>query len=72
MKEKVEVAIRMLKGQGHTVNIRVREGGKQWFEIDGRMLASWDEIQNLADGVYSLDELEDLFKRRQAEEQSKP
>ena len=34
------------------------------------MLVSWEEMQNLADGVYSLAELEELFRRRQAEEAS--
>jgi len=65
MKEKVEAAIRMLKAQGHVVQTQVRgERGTFWFEIDGRMLVSWEEMQNLADSVYSLSELEDLFKRR--------
>ena len=71
MNEKVDVAISLLKGQGHTVIIRVREDGKRWFEIDGRMLASSEEMQNLADGVYSLDELEDLFQRRLVEDQER-
>jgi hypothetical protein len=29
-------------------------------------------MNQLADGVFSIVELEDLFKRRQAEEQAKP
>jgi len=40
------------------------------FEIDGKMLASWEEIEDLADGVYSLVELEDLYERRQTDEKS--
>jgi len=65
MKEKVEAAIRMLRGQRHVVQTQVRgEKGTLWFEIDGRMLVSWEEMQDLAGGVYSLSELEDLFKRR--------
>jgi hypothetical protein len=35
------------------------------------MLASWEEMENLADGVYSLEELEDLYRRRQAEDRGK-
>jgi hypothetical protein len=61
----------MLKAQGHTVQPQVHgDKGTFWSEVDGRMLVSWEEMQNLADSVYSLDELEELFKRRQAEEQS--
>jgi hypothetical protein len=70
-KEKVEAAIQMLKAQGHTVETQVRgEKGTFWFEVDRRMLVSWKEMQNLSDGVYSLAELEEIFKRRLVEEQS--
>lgn len=65
-KEKIDAAIRMLKAQGHTVKTQVRDD-KFWFEVDRRMLVSWEEMQNLADGVYSLAELEELFRRRRAE-----
>ncbi len=68
-KAKVDAAIKTLREQGHTVQAQPRgEKGTMWFEIDGRMLTSWEEMENLADGVYSLLELEDLYKRRQAEE----
>lgn len=70
-KEKVETAIQMLKAQGHTVETQVRgEKGTFWFEVDRRMLVSWEEVQNLSDGVYSLAELEEIFKQRLVEEQS--
>ena len=52
---KIEAAIKMLQEQGHSVQTQMR--GKKdtvWFEIDRRMLASWEEMENLADGVYSL------------------
>ena len=65
-KEKIDAAIRMLKAQGHTVKTQLRDD-KFWFEVDRRMLVSWEEMQNLADGVYSLAELEELFRRRRAE-----
>ena len=68
-KEKIDAAIQILKAQGHAVETQVR-GGKSWFEVDRRILVSWEEMQNLADGVYSLAELEELFRRRQAEEAS--
>jgi hypothetical protein len=69
-KEKVDAAIKMLKDQGHTVQAQVRgEAGRFWFEVDSRMLVSWDEMQNLADGVYTLDELEELYRKRHDEEE---
>jgi hypothetical protein len=69
MKQKVDAAILALKSQGHTVRPYNREG-EFWFEIDGRMLASRQEMEDLADRVYSLLELENLFVRRRNEEQN--
>ncbi len=60
----------MLREQGHSVRVQVRDG-KQWFHVDERMLVSWAEMNDLAEGVFSLAELEDLYKRRRAEEQQK-
>ena len=68
MKSKIDAAIEALKSQGHSVRPYNREG-KFWFEIDGRMLASHQEMEDLADRVYSLLELEDMFVRRRNEEQ---
>ena len=70
MKSKIDKAIEVLKQRGHTVRPYNREG-TFWFEIDGRMLASAQEMGELADRVYSLAELEGLFKKRRAEEQGK-
>jgi hypothetical protein len=69
MKSKIDAAIEALRSQGHTVRPYNREG-KFWYEIDGRMLASHQEMEDLADRVYSLLELEDLFVRRRKEEQN--
>ena len=69
MKQKVDAAIAALKSQGHSVRPYNREG-TFWFEIDGRMLASQQEMEELADRVYSLTELEDLFIRRRNKEQA--
>lgn len=67
--EKIEAAIKMLKHEGHTVQAQVRgEAGRFWFEVDSRMLVSWDEMQHLADGVYTLVELEELYRKRRDEE----
>ena len=66
MGEKIEAAIKMLQGQGHAARLQSREG-TLWFEINGKMLASWKEMEELADGVYSLSELEELLVRRRSE-----
>jgi hypothetical protein len=65
----IEKAIALLRQQGHTVKPHNRDG-KFWFEIDGRMLASHQEKGELADCVYSLEELEGLFKKRRVDEQN--
>jgi hypothetical protein len=68
----IEAAIKMLQEQGHSVQTQMRgEKNTLWFEIDRKMLASWEEEENLADGAYSLEELEDLYRRRQAGDQGK-
>jgi hypothetical protein len=67
VKRKIETAIEVLEQQGHAVRPYNREG-KFWFEIHGRMLASRQEMEELADRVHSLTELEDLFVRRPGEE----
>jgi hypothetical protein len=64
--DKIEAAIRMLEKDGHSIQ-RQLANGKVWFEIDRRMRATPDEMQNLADGVYSLTELEELFIQRRVE-----
>ena len=71
MEEDLNTTIKMLQGQGHTVRPYIRFG-TLWFEIDGNMLATRQEMLELADRVYSLQELAELFKRRQAEEESRP
>ena len=65
-KDKIDAAIRMLREQGHSVDVQL-DRGKTWFAIDGRMRASAEEMQNLADGVYSLTELEEFFIQRRIE-----
>lgn len=64
-KQRVDAAVRKLKEGGHTVQMQIRgERGTQWFEVDGRMLVSWEEMQGLGLGSYSLVELEEEFKQR--------
>lgn len=64
-KEKVDEAIKMLKAQGHEVETQVRgTEGKFWFQVDCRMLVSWDEMQKLADGTCTLEGLEEQYRRK--------
>ena len=63
--------LRCSRGQGHAVRPYIRYGAL-WFEIDGNMLATRQEMLELADGVYSLQELTELFARRHAEKESRP
>ena len=67
MNSKIEGAFAMLGAQGHTVR-SYPHMGEEWFEIDYCMLAKPDEMEELADGVYTLDELEELFRKRRREE----
>jgi hypothetical protein len=71
MEAHLRAAVKMLRGQGHTVRPYIRYG-ILWFEIDGNMLANQQEMGELADGVYSFQELAELFARRRAEEESRP
>ena len=67
MSVKVVSAINSMNKQGHHARI-CRHQDKVWVEIDQCMLASFDEIEELVDGVHSFEELADLFKKRHAEE----
>jgi hypothetical protein len=69
MKSKIDAAIETLKSQGHSVRPYNRDG-QFWYEIDGRMLVSHQEMEDLANRVNLLFELQDLFVRRGKEEQS--
>jgi hypothetical protein len=64
---KVVAAINSMNKQGHYARI-YRYQDKMWVEIDQCMLATFQEIEELVDGVHSLEELADLFKRRHTEE----
>ncbi len=67
MDKKVLAQIETLKQQGHTVT-GCFISDKPRYEIDGRMTISGQEMRELADGVYSFAELEDLLVRRCTEE----
>ena len=66
MAEDFDAAIKMLNGQGHTVRPYIRQG-RLLFEINGNVLATRQEILELADGVYSLEELLELSALRRGE-----
>ena len=64
---KVVVAINDMNRRGHAAHL-YKHDGKVWVEIDQCMLASFAEIEELVDGVHSFEELEELFKKRHAQE----
>lgn len=63
MEDDVNSAVRMLHTQGHAVRPYIRHG-VLWFEIDGNVLATRQELLELADGVYSFRELQELHLLR--------
>lgn len=67
MSAKIVAAINSMNKQGHHARV-YRHQGKMWVQIDQCMLASFNEIEALVDGVHSFEELADLFKRRHTEE----
>src|ERR1700740_3718628 len=67
--DKISEGVRMLQGQGHRVELR-NEFGKMWWEIEHWVPASPEEIEHLVDGVYSLDELQELYIKRRREERA--
>ena len=71
MEDDLNSALRMLHTQGHAVRPYIRYG-VLWFEIDGNMLATRQELLELADGVYSLMELRELFILRHTEDRGRP
>jgi hypothetical protein len=63
---KISKGVQMLNEQGHRVEIHIRLGRTSW-EIDGYLPASSEEIEHIADGVYSFDELLELCTKRMAD-----
>jgi hypothetical protein len=70
MEENLNAAVRMLHTQGHAVRPYVRYG-VLWFEIDGNVLATRQELLELADGVYSFTELRELLILRRTEDRGR-
>jgi hypothetical protein len=67
--EKVVKRLSMLNEQGHQVKVR-GQFGRFCFKIDEHVMASLEEIELLADGVYSLEELEELYMKQRADERT--
>ena len=62
-KDRISKGVRMLQKQGHRVE-EFTLHGKSWWQIDSRLLATPEEIKDLADGVYSLRKLEKLHAEK--------
>ena len=62
-KNKLSKGVRKLQKQVHRVEHYILRG-KIWWQIDSRLLATPEEIRHLADGVYSLRELEKLHSAK--------
>jgi hypothetical protein len=64
----------MLRKQGHRVEFLLREDEngktKAWWKVD-EDLASTQEMEHIADGIYSFEELHELFVKRRADENRK-
>lgn len=65
--EKALTGAAMLREQGHRVEFQLREDengdSEVWWKVDGD-LTSAQEMEHIAEGVYSFDELHELFVRR--------
>ena len=67
MSVKVVAAINNMNKRGRYARL-YRHQEQMWVEIDQCMLASFREIEEMVDGVYSFEELTERFKSRHAEE----
>ena len=68
MKHPTDLAIEQLVCHGHQVR-PFAALDTVWFEIDGFLIASLQELEELGEGVYSVDELWELvlLRRRESE-----
>ena len=63
MRVKVVAAINSMNKQGHYART-YRHHDKMWVEIDQCMFASFDEIEELVDGVHPFEELAESVRSR--------
>ena len=69
MDKGIEAAITVLFSDGHTVHLSYL-GRKLLFEIDGKMLATTYEMDQLSEGVFTFEEMKELFLERKKLENS--
>ena len=65
MSVKIVAAINGMNKLGHDAHLYKLEG-KVWVEIDHCMLATFEEIEELVDGVRSFQDVTEIFKQRHA------
>lgn len=63
MNKTIEVPILNLVQSGHGVKLFILSES-MFFEIDGTMLATANELHQLRDGVFTFEELQELFVQR--------
>jgi hypothetical protein len=63
MNRKVSAAIRAFRSRGHTVKLLTRHG-VCWYEIDGKIIASTQEMEELGNRIHSRLELEDALTQK--------
>jgi hypothetical protein len=68
MTRKVAAAIKIFRSRGHTV-VSLNRDGTFWYEIDGRMLASSEQMEELGNRVVSLIELEEVLTKKWSKKQ---
>jgi hypothetical protein len=69
MESQMSKGIRILREQGHLIERRIQDG-KTWWVINQQTLATREEFQHLADGIYSPSELIELYTKRRAQEEA--
>jgi len=65
MSVKVVAAIHSMNKRGHKAHLFKHEG-HTWVEIDERMLASFDEMEQIVDGKHTFEDLVEGFEKRHA------
>jgi len=68
---KVVAAINSMNKLGHDADL-CKHQGKVRVEIDQCMLASFEETEELVDGLHSFEEVAELFKQRHANYSGNP
>ena len=67
MSVKVVAAIHSMNKRGHKAHIFKHEG-RTWVEIDQRMLASFEEMEELVDGTHRFEDMAESFEKRHVQE----